>query len=172
MEYITVILVFWYDCIFSLHALVYTSFCSCSALSTKKYWTMNKPDIFGPARKICHKHLKYFSKCIEITPYHTLVFLSGTGGSKKEHEEVKDDFKSRRPSISRSEVNIKLIRHLVYSDHQLTVQMIASELGMKKDSVWKIIPKRFVYGESLCKIGDKTTDNDQKEHCMQMCQDI
>ena len=56
-------------------------------------------------------------------------------------KEVKDDFRSGRPSASRTEVNVEWIGQVAYGDHCLTVQMIASQLDMKKDSVWKIIPE-------------------------------
>ena len=50
-------------------------------------------------------------------------------------------------------------------DRRLTVQMMASLLNMKKDSVWKIDTKDL----GICKNGAMAV---QKEYRMQLCQDI
>ena len=54
-------------------------------------------------------------------------------------EVVKDDSKSRRPSTSKTEVNIEQVRQVVCGNCWLTMPMTASQLDIKKDSVWKII---------------------------------
>ena len=70
---------------------------------------------------------------------------------------MKADFRSRRPSTSRSEVNIERVWQMVCGDCRLTVQMIASQLDMKKDSAWKIIPEDLgMWKVSVSKNGTKT----------------
>ena len=58
---------------------------------------------------------------------------------KEGHEKVKDEYMNKRSSTSRTGVNIKDIKQVACSDRRLIVQMIASQLDMKKESVWKII---------------------------------
>ena len=54
-------------------------------------------------------------------------------------EEVKDDSRSGRPFTSRIEVNVKLVRQMVYCNPWLAVWMIVSQLDRKNDTVWTII---------------------------------
>ena len=63
------------------------------------------------------------------------------------HVPVKDDLKSRRPSTSRTEVNVVKVRPMVCEDYLLTIQMIASLLDMQKYSVWKINPEDLAMSE-------------------------
>ena len=69
-----------------------------------------------------------------------------------QHEEVKDNFKSRRPLTSKIEVTIEQVKKLVSEDHWLS-EWLQVRWTWKKDSVWKIITKDL---ESLCKNGAKT----------------
>jgi uncharacterized cysteine cluster protein YcgN (CxxCxxCC family) len=46
-------------------------------------------------------------------------------------ESIKDEPHSGRPSTSKTNNNVEMVRALVRSDHRLTVQMIASELNLK-----------------------------------------
>ena len=50
--------------------------------------------------------------------------------------------------------------------------MIPSQLDMKKDSVWKIITKDKGMGKVCTKMVPRVLNDNQKEHHMQMCQDI
>ena len=68
---------------------------------------------------------------------------------KKGREEVEDDHRSGRPSKSRTDENVERTIQKVRSDHCLTVKMIADELGMNSERVWRIIT------EDLCKNGTK-----------------
>ena len=58
---------------------------------------------------------------------------------KEGREEVKDDHKNRRPSTSRTDENVEQVRQKVRSDCRLTVRIIADELGMNSERVWRII---------------------------------
>ncbi|XP_061553236.1 protein GVQW3-like [Phycodurus eques] len=58
---------------------------------------------------------------------------------KEGREDVEDDPRSGRPSTSRTEANIERVRQMLRGDRRLTVRLIANELGMNRDNVWKII---------------------------------
>ena len=48
---------------------------------------------------------------------------------------VEDDYRSGRPSTSRTDENVERVRQKVRSDRRLTVRMIADELGMNSERV-------------------------------------
>ena len=50
--------------------------------------------------------------------------------------------------------------------------MIASQLNMKKDSVWKIITEDLGMWKVCAKMVPRLLNDHQKEHHMQICQDI
>ena len=58
-------------------------------------------------------------------------------------EDPKDDARSGRPSTSSDNENIDHVRSLVLSDRQLTVRMIAEELGLGKSSVHTILTEHL-----------------------------
>ena len=69
---------------------------------------------------------------------------------------MEDDHKSGRPSTSRTDKNVERVRQKVRSDRGLTVRMIADELGMNSERVWRIIT------EDLCKNGTKVAESRTK----------
>ena len=64
-----------------------------------------------------------------------LGFLSGTRDSEREERM----WKSGRPTTSRTNENVERVREKVRSDRHLTVRMIADELSMNSERVWRII---------------------------------
>ena len=58
---------------------------------------------------------------------------------KEGREEVEDDHRSGRPSTSKTDKHVGRVRQKVKSNHHLTVRMIADELGMNSERVWRII---------------------------------
>ena len=50
--------------------------------------------------------------------------------------------------------------------------MIASQLDLKKDSVWKIITENLGMRKVCAKMVPRLLNDDQKERRMQVCQDI
>ena len=54
---------------------------------------------------------------------------------KEGREMVEDDYRSGRPSTSRTDENVERVRQKVRSDRRLTVRMIADELGMNSERV-------------------------------------
>ena len=79
---------------------------------------------------------------------------------------------SGRPSTSRTEVNVERVKQIVRGDHRLNVRMIASQLDMKKDNVWKITTEDLGMRKVCAKMVPRLLNDDQKERRMQMCQDI
>ena len=67
---------------------------------------------------------------------------------KEGREMVEDDYRSGRPSTSRTDENVERVRQKVRSDRRLNVRMIADELGMDSERVWIVRG----YGGSLRKI--------------------
>ena len=61
---------------------------------------------------------------------------------KEGTEQVEDDYRNERPSISRTDENVERVKQKVLSDRRLTVRMIANELNMNSEG----------YGGSLRKI--------------------
>ena len=59
------------------------------------------------------------------------------------HEDPKDDARSGRPYTSSGNENIDRVRSVVLSDRQLTVRMIAEELGLGKSSVHTILTEHL-----------------------------
>ena len=54
---------------------------------------------------------------------------------KEGREEVEDDPRSGRPSMSRRVDNIERVKQMVRADRRLTVRMIAEELSINKDTL-------------------------------------
>ena len=73
-------------------------------------------------------------------------------------EEVEDDHRSGRPSTSGTDKNVERVRQAVWSDRRLTVRMIADELGMNSERVWRIITEDVGDEEDLCKNGTKVAE--------------
>ena len=68
--------------------------------------------------------------------------------------EVKDDLRSRRPSISRTEVNFEQVKQLMCGDRSNNRKSAEHE----KDSVWKFITEDLGMLKVYAEIGAKTTE--------------
>ena len=91
---------------------------------------------------------------------------------KEKREDVEDDSRSERPSMSRTEDNVERVKQIVHGDRRLTVRMIADELEINRDSVWKIITEDLGMRKIRAKMTPKLLDDDQKERRVEVCQDI
>ena len=85
---------------------------------------------------------------------------------------MEDDPQSGRPSTSRNEANVERVKQMVRGDRRLTVRLIADELGMNHNSVWKIITEDLGMQKVCAKMVPRLLNDDQKGRCMQVCQDI
>ena len=62
---------------------------------------------------------------------------------KEGREAVEDDHRSGRPSTSRTDENVERVRQKVRRNRCLTVRMIAHELGMNSERVWRVITENL-----------------------------
>lgn len=76
---------------------------------------------------------------------------------------MENNSRSVRPSTSRTGANVEHERQVVRSDPRLTVRLIASELGINHDNVWKIIHENLGIWEIFAKMVPKLLNDDQKE---------
>ena len=84
-------------------------------------------------------------------------------------EDVEDDPKSGRPTTSRT---IERVREKVHSDRCLTVRMIADDLSMNSERVWRIITEDLGMRKVCAKMVPRLLNDGQKENRVQVCQDI
>ena len=91
---------------------------------------------------------------------------------KEGREEVEDDHRSEKPSTNRTDENVERVRQKVRSDCRLTVRMIADELGMNSERVWRIIVEDLGMRKICPKMVPRWLNKGQKERCVQACQDI
>jgi len=77
-------------------------------------------------------------------------------------EDPKDDASSGRPSTSSGNENIDRVRSLLRSDRQLTVRMIAEELGLGKSSIHTILTEHLEMKKASAKIIPKLLTPVQK----------
>ena len=75
--------------------------------------------------------MKFFSKCMEITPYHAHMFLSCTRGSKRKTRRWK--VTSRLGGLQPARLTATSYRKVMCGDCQLTIRMIAIQLDIKKE---------------------------------------
>ena len=80
-------------------------------------------------------------------------------------EEVEDDHRSGRPSTSRTDENVECVRQKVRSNRRLTVRMIAHELGMNSERVWRIITEDLGMRKICAKKVPRLLHEGQKERC-------
>ena len=91
---------------------------------------------------------------------------------KDGREDVEDDSRSGRPSTSRTDDNVERVKQVVRADRRMTVRMIASELGINRDTVWKIITEDLGMRKICAKMVPKLLNNDQKQRRVEVCEDI
>ena len=81
---------------------------------------------------------------------------------KEGREEVEDDHRSGRPSTSRTDENVEHGRQKARSDRRLTVTMIADELGMNSERVWRIIKEDLGMRKISAKVVPRLLNEGQK----------
>ena len=85
---------------------------------------------------------------------------------------MEEDHRSGRPSTSRTDKNVERVRQKVRSDRRLTVRMMADELGMKSERVWRIITEGLGMWKICAKMVPRLLNKGQKERRVQVYQDI
>ena len=76
---------------------------------------------------------------------------------------MEDDLKSGRPSTSRTDENVECVRQKVLSDRHLTVRMIAYELAMNSERVWRIIMEDLGMRKICAKMVPRLLNEGQQE---------
>ena len=61
------------------------------------------------------------------------------------------------------------VKQMVRGDRRLTVRMIADELEINRDSVWKIIMEDLGMRKICAEMVPKLLDDDQKERRVEVC---
>ena len=82
---------------------------------------------------------------------------------------MEDDHWSGRPSTSRTDENVERVRRC---DCRRTVRMIADELGMNIERIWRIITEYLGMRKICAKMVPRLLNEGQKERRMQVCQNI
>ena len=67
-------------------------------------------------------------------------------------ESIKDEPRSGRPSASKTDNSVEIVRALVRSDRRLTVRMIASELNLNHTTVHQILTEELALLTIGCSI--------------------
>ena len=85
---------------------------------------------------------------------------------------MEDDHRSGWPSTSRTDENVEHVRQKVQSNRRLSVRMIADEVGMNSERVWRIFNEKPGMRKIYAKMVLRLLNEGQKERCVQVCQDI
>ena len=91
---------------------------------------------------------------------------------KEGREEVEDNHRSWRPSTGKTNENVERVRQKARSDCRLTFRMIADELGMNSERVWRIITEDLGMRKICAKMIPRLLNEGQKERRVQVCPDI
>ena len=74
--------------------------------------------------------------------------------------------------MSRTDENVECVRQKVRCNRRLTVRMIADELGMNSERVWRIIAEDLEMRKICAKMVPRLLNEGQKERHVKVCQDI
>ena len=91
---------------------------------------------------------------------------------KEGREEVEDDHRSGKPFTSRTDENVERVRQKVWSSCHLTVRMIADELCINSERVWRITTEDLGMRKICAKMVPRLLNERHKERRVQVCQDI
>jgi len=86
-------------------------------------------------------------------------------------ESIKDEPRAGRPSTSKTENNVEIVRALVRSDRRLTVRMIASELNLNHTTGHRILTEELDTKKLCAKFVPKNLTIEQdnrKEVCLHL----
>ncbi|XP_052748163.1 protein GVQW3-like [Galleria mellonella] len=90
---------------------------------------------------------------------------------KEGRESVEDEARSGRPVEVRTDTNAQRVRALIREDRRLTVRMLASELGMNRETVRQILTDDFRMRKLCAKMVPKNLSEEQKQHRMTVAED-
>lgn len=90
---------------------------------------------------------------------------------KEGRESVEDEARSGRPVEMRNDANAQCVCALIHKDRRLTVRMLASELGMNRETVRQILTDDFGMKKLCAKMVPKNLSVEQKNHRMTVAED-
>ena len=91
---------------------------------------------------------------------------------KEGREDVEDNPRCGRPSISRNETSVELVKQMARGNRRSTVRLISDELGLNRNTVWKIITEDLGMRKVCGNVVPKFLNHDQEIRLIQVCQDI
>ena len=98
-----------------------------------------------------------------MTRYQELVFLSGTGGSKmKERRWKMITGVGGHPQAEQMKM-LSVGNKKVWSNRRLTVRIIADELAMNSERVWRIISEDLGMRKICANMAPRLLNEEQKE---------
>lgn len=90
---------------------------------------------------------------------------------KEGRESVEDEERAGRPVAVRTDENALRVRALIREDRRLTVRMLASEVGINRETVRQIITNDFGMRKLCAKMVPKNLTTEQKQHRMDVAED-
>jgi len=91
---------------------------------------------------------------------------------KEGQKNVEDDPHSGRPISSTNDQNVEVVRAVIPKDHQLSVRMIAEEMGLDKNAVHRILRDHLHMRKICAKLVLKNLSAEQKANQLEICQDL
>lgn len=91
---------------------------------------------------------------------------------KEGREEIADEPRSGRPTMTRTDENVNRVREVLRSDRRLSIQQIANTLNMSTFAVHGIVTKDLQMHKVCAKLVPKVLTEDQKELRLLRCQEL
>lgn len=91
---------------------------------------------------------------------------------KERREEIDDNSRCEKLSTSRTVVSAERVKQAMRSYRWSTVRMVACQLDMKKDRLWKFVSEDLCMRKVYAKMVSNLLKDYQKECRMQVCQEI
>ena len=104
---------------------------------------MNQPEISCRLGKTTTETLKLLQEVYGDDTMSRTRLFEWHRRFKEGREQMEDDHTSGRPSTSRTDENVERVRQKVRSDRRLTGRMIADDLGINSERVWRIITENL-----------------------------
>jgi len=109
--------------------------------------------------KLCETGIETFNKLKQAYGEHALSrskLFKWYKAFSEGRESIKDEPRSGRPSTSKTDNNVEIVRDLVRSDRRLTVRMIASELNLNYSTVHQILTEELAMKNCVRSLFPKT----------------
>jgi hypothetical protein len=91
---------------------------------------------------------------------------------KEGQENVKDDERTGHPKTHRTDENVEKVWKLDCFDRQLSVQMMAEELNLDRETVRKILTEDLGMRKVSAKMVPQILSDDQKQWQLDVCSDL